>query len=163
MAANNSASGYSDPADGHFEDWFELYNPTANPVDLTGYYLTDNLTNRFQFQVPRGYSVAPGGFLLVWADGEEAQNSSNRIDLHASFKLNQQGEAIGLFAPDGSLMDAVVFTNQIVNWSRGRFPDGAANLYFMPTPTPRAPNQIPASSAPVFVSIVQFTPADAGI
>jgi hypothetical protein len=96
----------------------------------------------------------------VWADDEETQNSSNRIDLHTGFKLDQQGEAIGLFRPDGSLMDSVIFTNQIVNMSRGRYPDAASSLYFMPTPTPRAPNQIPESTAPVFVAIFQPTPSD---
>lgn len=155
MAANNSGSGFFDPADNDFDDWFELYNASPRVVDLTDYYLTDELNNPFQYQIPRGYSIAPGGFLLVWADSEPHQNSSNRIDLHADFRLNQQGEAIGLFAPDGSLIDAVVFTNQIVNLSRGRYADGATNLYFMPTPTPRAPNQIPPSSPPAFISIDQ--------
>jgi hypothetical protein len=160
MAANNRNSGVADPADGDFEDWFELYNAAPDVVDLAGYYLTDELTNRFKFQIPPGYSIASGGFLLVWADDEETQNSSNRIDLHTGFKLDQQGEAIGLFRPDGSLMDSVIFTNQIVNMSRGRYPDAASSLYFMPTPTPRAPNQIPESTAPVFVAILiwQTTP-----
>ena len=38
----------ADPADNDYEDWFELYNPGTNTVALDGYYLTDNLTDRFQ-------------------------------------------------------------------------------------------------------------------
>ncbi|MDA7882196.1 lamin tail domain-containing protein, partial [Akkermansiaceae bacterium] len=32
MAANPTAGSLLDPADGQADDWFELYNPTANPV-----------------------------------------------------------------------------------------------------------------------------------
>src|SRR5262249_3900052 len=113
MAANNRASGLADPADGNYDDWFELYNPGANAVDLGGYFLTDNLTNKFQFQIPDNghYTIPAGGYLLVWADSTPAQNSTNRPDLHVSFNLRAAGEAIGLFAADGTQIDAITFTN----------------------------------------------------
>ncbi len=67
----------ADPADGGFEDWFEIYNPGTNTVDLGGYFLTDSLTNKFQFEVPNNghYTIPPGGYLLVWANNETGQNS----------------------------------------------------------------------------------------
>src|ERR1039458_2493759 len=81
----------ADPADNDFEDWFEIYNPGTNIVDLGGYYLTDNLANKFQFLVPNTghYLIPPGGFLLVWADNETGQNNTNRADLHANFALSK--------------------------------------------------------------------------
>ncbi len=135
----------ADPADSQYEDWFELYNPGTNAVDVGGYYLTDNLTNKDQFLIPNNghYLVPAGGYLLVWADGETGQNSTNRADLHAGFALGKGGEAIGLFAADGTMIDAVTFGAQTSNVSEGRFPNGAANIYSMPTPTPRAANIIP--------------------
>ena len=42
MAANGRS--LSEPGDGGFEDWFELYNPGAAAVDLTGYALADSVT-----------------------------------------------------------------------------------------------------------------------
>ena len=155
MAANNSASGIADPADGNFEDWFELYNPGASAVDLGGYYLTDNLTNRFQFEVPANgrYVIPAGGHLLVWADGEPGQNSTNRADLHVSFSLRAAGEAIGLFAADGTTIDTVTFTNQLDNVSMGRSPDGSANLVLLPAASPRAANAGTAPTAPTVTSI----------
>lgn len=139
MAHNVAA--LADPADGDFEDWFELYNPGTNAVDLGGYYLTDDLNNPTRFRIPANgrYVVPPGGFLLVWADNEPNQNSPDRPDLHVNFALNRAGEAIGLFTPDGTLVDAVTFGPQQTDVSQGRFPDGGAQLHFMP-PTPRAPN-----------------------
>jgi hypothetical protein len=135
----------TDPADGGFEDWFELYNPGTNAVDVGGYFLTDNLTNKFQFQIPNNahYVIPAGGYLLVWADNESAQNATNRADLHAGFALAKGGEALGLFAADGTTIDAITFGAQTSNVSEGRFPNGAANIYPMPTPTPRAANVVP--------------------
>ena len=125
---------------GNYDDWFELYNPGPDAADLAGCSLTDNLANPFQSPVPAGYLIAPGGYLLVWADGQASRNSTNSPDLHVNFQLAKSGEAIGLFASDGRLIDAVTFGPQTNNISQGRFPDGTPDLHFMSTPTPRAPN-----------------------
>jgi hypothetical protein len=154
MAANTFTIG--DPATGssQFDDWFELYNPGSNAVNLAGYFLTDNLTNRFQYEIPAGYTIPPGGFLLVWADNEPGQNSTNLIDLHANFALSKSGEAIGLFAPDGTQIDAVTFGPQTNDVSQGRYPDGSQNIYFMPAATPRSANVGPVgNAAPVLGAI----------
>ncbi|MST93910.1 MAG: hypothetical protein EXS33_01315, partial [Pedosphaera sp.] len=138
MADNTST--LADPADNDLEDWFEIYNPGTGTADLSGFYLTDNLTNKFQYLIPPGYTIPPGGHLLVWADNETAQNSTNRIDLHVNFKLAADGEAIGLFAADGTQIDAITFGPQTPNISQGRYPDGTPNTPLMTTPTPRAAN-----------------------
>ena len=154
MAANNSASGFADPSDGDYDDWFELYNPGPATVDLGGHFLTDNLTNRFQFEVPNNghYLIPPGGHLLVWADNETGQNSTNRADLHASFNLRAAGEAIGLFAADGTQIDAITFTNQTVNISQGRSPDGSGNIVLLPVASPRNANSA-TPTAPMVTAI----------
>jgi hypothetical protein len=138
----DNAGFIRDPADNDKEDWFELYNPTASSASLAGWTLTDSLTDPIRFVVPAGYAVPAGGFLLVWADGEPDQNSTNRPDLHVSFKLEKNGESIGLFAPDGTLMDYVVFGAQLANISEGRFPNGAATVRQLSLPTPGAANAL---------------------
>jgi len=153
MAGNSSY--LADPADGDFDDWFELYNPSTNTVDLGGYFLTDTLALPFEYQIPPGYTIAPRGRLLVWADKETGQNRTNRIDLHANFQLATGGEALGLFAPDGRLVDAITFGQQTNNISQGRCPDGATNIIFMNVPTPRTANVGCGvqNSAPVLAAI----------
>jgi len=123
-------------------------------VDLGGYFLTDLLTNKFQFEVPNNghYLIPPGGYLLVWADNETGQNNTNRADLHVNFALSRDGEAIGLFAADGTTIDAVTFGPQSSDVSQGRFPNGAAPVFSMPTPTPRAANVLP-NTAPEWAPI----------
>jgi hypothetical protein len=153
MAGNTST--LADPADANFEDWFELYNPATNAVDIAGYYLTDSLTNaagvvsnKFQYLITtNGAHLIPAhGYLLVWADNETGQNLSAgvpRPDLHVNFALSLGGEAIGLFAADGTQIDRVTFGQQTNNVSRGRFPDGDPSIYFMPsTVSPRAANYL---------------------
>src|SRR5207247_6392317 len=112
MASSTSTPAAPTTSPAKFDDWLERYTPRTNAINLAGYFLTDNLTNKFQYEIPPGYAIPPGGFLLVWADNEPEQNSSNRIDLHASFQLNKAGEAIGLFAADGTQIDAVTFGAQ---------------------------------------------------
>jgi hypothetical protein len=124
----------------HFDDWFELFNPSDTPADLTGCFLTDTLADRSQFPIPPGCVIPPRGFLLVWADGLPSLNNSNSPDLHVNFQLARNGEAIGLFAGDSTPIDTVTFGPQADDVSQGRYPDGAASISLLTTPTPRQPN-----------------------
>ena len=159
MAANSTT--LADPADGNFNDWFELYNPGTNTVDLAGYYLTDTLTNKFKYLITTNgpHTIAPHGYLLVWADNETGQNTAAggvpRADLHVNFQLSATGEAIGLFGADGIAVDAITFLQQTNDVSQGRCPDGSTNIIFLSTPTPRTPNSgcAPANTPPVLASI----------
>jgi hypothetical protein len=142
MAGNQTT--LPDPADGDYEDWIELYNPDADAVDLSGYFLTDVLTNTAAWEFPEGTIIPGQGYLLVWADEDGGQNAVG-AEPHANFRLSLGGEAIGLYGAGGVLIDAVTFGQQTNDISQGRFPDGQAPLYFM-TPTPRRANFVPAAS-----------------
>ena len=69
-----------------------------------------------------------------------------------NFKLDKAGEAIGLFAPDGTAVDAVTFGAQTTHVSEGRYPDGGSSRVFMPIPTPRTNNIVP-NTRPVLTPI----------
>lgn len=122
---------------GKYDDWFELYNYGTNVANLAGYYLTDTLTNKLQFQIPAGYSIAPHGFLLVWADGKTPTGSGA---LHVNFKLDKAGESIGLFGVDGTAVDFINFNSQTSDVSQGRYLDGGPLIYSLPLATPGASN-----------------------
>jgi hypothetical protein len=142
MAANTST--LADPADGHFDDWFELYNAGNQAVDLSGYTLTDTTANPEKYVVPAGVIIPAGGFLLVWADEDSGQTRTNG-DLHVNFQLSQGGELIALYepAPSRRQVDLVSFGRQTNDVSQGRYPDGQAGPFvFMSRPTPRRPNRV---------------------
>ncbi len=134
-----------DPVDKDYEDWFELYNYGSEAVDLGGYYLSDNTSDKFQFEIPRTgrYLIPAGGFLVVWADGEEEQNNLSVPDLHVNFKLSKDGEAIGLFGADGKAIDLVTFGAQRTDVSQGRYPDGASSYSDMAGASPGTNNVAP--------------------
>jgi hypothetical protein len=164
--ADNAAPGGFPQYTGLYRDWFELYNPNTNAVDLSGYFLTDTLTQPDRWRIPNNTFISGRGFLLVWADNDTSLNASDTNgDLHANFQLSAGGEAIGLFAPDGTQQAAVTFGQQIQNVSQGLFPDGNTNgIYLMTNSTPRAANTL-APPAPPHIEqisvnsggVVQFT------
>ena len=135
MADNDAFIEDPDEA-GAYEDWVELYNPGTESVDLSGMYMTDDLTDPVQWQIPAGMTIDAGGYLVVWADKDTDQG-----DAHAAFKLSTDGEAIGLYNIDGAtLIDSIEFGVQTTDISYGRYPDGTDNWVSMATPTPGAAN-----------------------
>ena len=152
MARNDTA--VQDPAGDH-DDWIEIYNPGPQIVDVAGMYLTDRLSNPTKWQVPDGVPalsrITPGGYLVVWADDD-----TNEPGLHAGFKLDDQGEAIGLFDADGTLIDSVTYGPQLPDRSYGRFPDGTAAWQTFSLPTPGQPNE--QDHPDVIISEIMYHP-----
>ncbi|MGA9116489.1 MAG: CotH kinase family protein [Bacteroidota bacterium] len=118
MAANDTT--IADPF-GEYEDWIEIFNGDTAAVWLGNTYLTDNFSNPGKWRFP-DTTIEGGAFLLVWAD-EDAQQGP----LHAGFKLNRDGERIGLYRGDSlgmGVVDSVSFGYQQDDVSFGRLPDG---------------------------------------
>jgi hypothetical protein len=152
--AGNSA-GIRDPADNAQDDWFELYNGEASPVDLSGFYLSDDPALPTKYRVPTNgqYRVLANGYLVVWADNQANQNSGARSNLHVNFKLSGSSGSIVLTAPDGlTTVDSVTYGPQTDNIGEGRYSDGASTRYFMSlfatNSTPSAPNTIASFNSP---------------
>lgn len=132
MATNNSET---DPQ-GQYEDWIEIYNYGAYAIDMGGMYVTDDLSDPTQWQIPPDTIISPGMYILIWAD-----NDVTDIGLHANFKLDANGEDIGLFDRDGiTLIDSVTFRKQTTDVSYGRYPDTAEEWRFFAISTPGAEN-----------------------
>ncbi|MFC1451794.1 lamin tail domain-containing protein [Verrucomicrobiota bacterium] len=130
-----------DPTDGQYDDWFELHNASPAPFDLGGCTLTDDPTDTNQFTIPGGTVIGGRRFMLVWADNDDETNAPG-TPLHVNFRLSASGEAIALYAPDGSPVDSVVFGPQSQDVSEGRWPDGSGGIYRMQTPTPGESNVV---------------------
>jgi LEA14-like dessication related protein len=136
----SNLNGISDNA-GQLEDWFEIYNPNPYPVNIAGYYFTDNPSNPVKFQVPEGSpeltTVPAEGWLLFWADEDASTQGAN----HVSFRLNNQGETLQMFGLDGfSMVDEIQFGFIPDNYSIGREQDGSPAWILFEEPTPEASN-----------------------
>src|SRR5262245_35753819 len=100
-------------------DWFEIYNPSAQPVALAGLYLSDTTGALTLSQIPPLSFVASGGHVRFIADEDPGPH-------HVNFKLTAGGDRILLTQSDGTTgIDAIVFDAQTTNVSEGRLPDGA--------------------------------------
>lgn len=100
MADNVTAAERDE--DGERADWIELENVSGDAVAMNGWYLTDERSNLRKWQFPVGspeVSVLPGARLIVWASGKNRKASVDR--LHTNFKLDKDGEYLGLVRPDG--------------------------------------------------------------
>lgn len=127
----------TDPADGDWEDWVEIFNTADTAVALNGMFLTDNLASPQKWQFP-DTTIAAKSFLLVWTDNEATQGP-----LHTNFALGRTGEQLGLFAPlalGNFPIDTLSFTAQKSDTSYGRTPDGGSTWRFFSTPTPGSSN-----------------------
>lgn len=134
MANNDSV--IEDPDEpGIYEDWIEIHNPNSSDIDMGGMYLTDELGNPTKWHIPDSVIVPANGYLLFWADNDEAQGPT-----HTNFKLDRLGEEIGLFDKDSSAnaaVDKLTFDEQTNNMSYGRISGCGTTdwkAYDVPTP-----------------------------
>ncbi len=133
----DNANGPTDEQ-GEHEDWVELYNRGASPFDLSGYYLTDDPTNRTKWRFPDGTTVPAGGHLLVWCDNEPGDGP-----LHATFNISKKGQSVALYGPDASgnpLLDVIAFGPQATDVTYGRRLDGSAMWGVQTSASPNGPN-----------------------
>ncbi|MBM4151929.1 MAG: hypothetical protein FJ220_00195 [Kiritimatiellaceae bacterium] len=127
---------------GLYEDWIEIHNDSAQLINFSGWFLTDDPTNlkKWTFPSTNLVKVAPGGYLLIFADNSTLPLVNGT--LHASFKLSAGGEYLALVEPDGETVAhqyAPKFPDQTTDVSYGL--DGVSSEpTFFATPTPGAPN-----------------------
>lgn len=151
VLASNQAT-LADPDFDDYGDWIELYNGSEILADLGGHFLTDDPETPQKWRIPDGTTLAPGAFLLVWADDEDTGPPETDA-LHANFKLSAGGESVSLVSPAGDVVDTITFGEQTTDISFGRVPDGAPTWDLFALPTPGAANDTPpggeVAAAPV--------------
>ncbi|HBF22761.1 MAG TPA: hypothetical protein DDW23_02985 [Planctomycetes bacterium] len=133
----DNETGISDEA-GDFDDWVELFNPSAQSVDISGFWLSDRYGSQRKWPFPSNTVIGPGEYLTIWCDGEPTEGP-----LHTNFKLSKTGEGVYLFAPIAGkslLVSSLVFPEVSADKAFGRIPDASTISDILPTPTPEAPN-----------------------
>ena len=133
-------------------DWIELYNTTSASIDIEGMYISDKEDNPHKYQIAgNGVStiIPAHGHLLIWCDKKE-----NIRELHADFKLAQEGGVITLTAADDSWSDRLPYPAHEGNTTVGRYPDGGGNIYAFDIPTIGKPNRM-SSYTDLFINQVE--------
>lgn len=122
-----------------YEDWIEIYNSGAGPVNIGGYYLSDRLNQPTKWMIPAGTSLNAGGRMIFFASG---RNITSGI-FHTNFRITQTkipSENIVLSDNTGTIIDYITVTRTKQNHSFARIPDGSATWKVCSTPTPNTTN-----------------------
>ncbi len=129
-----------------YEDWIELYNPSAAAIDLVGYYLSDDASEPKKWKIPGSVLVPAGGFLLVYASGRSLVEGNS---VHTNFKMTQTkntAEHIVFSTPSGLIINDIKVERTKLGQSWGRLTNGAAQWRVFTAPTPAADNDGGASA-----------------
>ncbi len=154
-------------------DGIELHNPGATPVDLGGWYLSNEPSatreeDYKQFRIPNGTALPAGGFLVF--DEEDfnpngAWNPAPGPIGSGEFSLDgDRGGALWLISADPVSGKLLTF-QQKANWTPllagipyGRSPDGSGSLAPLALWTPATANAAPRVG-PVQVTEIHYHPA----
>ena len=106
------------------KEYIELYNANPFPVDVSGWQLDDIEGGTRPYTLPGGSVISPDGLLLF----------------QRNFGLNNDGDAVRLLAPDGSLRDSHQYDHARKGGAWSRMGDGAATWTEKYPPSPGQPN-----------------------
>ncbi|MBN2163139.1 MAG: CotH kinase family protein [Pontiellaceae bacterium] len=85
-----------------YSDWIELKNTSAVSVDLTGWYLTDDVDDLTKWQFP-SITMPADSYLVIFASNKN--RSASGAELHTNFKLAGSGEYLALVQADGTQIE----------------------------------------------------------
>ena len=100
-------------------DWVELRNVADFPVDLTGWYLSDNPDKPAKWEKIQGSCVIPAhGYKIVWCDKSYADFTMD--EAYSRIGLSTSGEPLFLATPGGTMAELIEnFGRQIKDVSFG--------------------------------------------
>ena len=123
--------------DGEFKnDFVEIHNTSSKAVSLKGYGLSKS-DEGAAFVFP-DVSLEADGYTVVYCSGKNVSQTGKT--LHAAFKLDQGGEDIFFFDPDGHIIDILSSGRQTSGHSSGRVDARKNEVVVFETPTPGQSN-----------------------
>lgn len=90
-------------AEGDHSDWLEVENLGAAPVELTGWFLTDDPKQLDLWAFP-SLTLLPNQRVLVFASGKNRRHPG--LELHTNFQLSKDGGYLALVRPDGHTIES---------------------------------------------------------
>lgn len=113
-------------------DWVELYNPTDEPIDLSGFGFTNEIKRTFRYRFPDGTVLEPGAYLVLYCTG--GTEASDSDPFCTGFNLSANGEDLYLVNPNNVEADEVHVPALEPDTSYARTADGEFVVTTVPTP-----------------------------
>lgn len=105
---------YNQPNEMPTGDWVELFNPGAEPVDLSGWVFKDE-SDDHAFTLPSGTVIAPYGYVVVCEDMNAFRQffpDVNPVLGSTGFGLSGSGELVRLFNSSGDIVDSLTYDDK---------------------------------------------------
>jgi hypothetical protein len=140
-------------------DTIELYNPTASPAAIGGWFLTDDHYNPAKYRIPANTVIPAGGYVTF---NETQFNIGSN-----AFRLSSLGEEVYLFSGDGTNITGYrhgfEFGAQVNGVSFGRYvtSDGLEHFVTQKANTLGAANAGP-KVGPVVINEIMYAPPPFG-
>ncbi|MDZ7333979.1 MAG: lamin tail domain-containing protein [candidate division KSB1 bacterium] len=160
---------------GQQPEWFEIFNPTEQPINLKEWQFSDaNINQKFRLS-DSNLSIASAGFVIVAESAILKQYYSKItspviIPTHGWPALNNNGDAVYLYDPIGTVVDQVSYSpswgnepgislerkdpsgnsDDPSNWGQSQHSEGA---------TPGMENSIAPAAFDLELSTIQFVPS----
>ena len=139
-------------------DTIELYNPTTEPTDISGWWLTDDFHTPAKYRFPNGTIIGPDSYLTI----DESRFNSGATP----FALSSAGEEVWIFSADdaghltgyvhghrfGAAEDGVSFGRYVSSDGREHFVAQTSRSLGAPNSGPRV--------GPVIMSEIMYRPPD---
>ena len=139
-------------------DAVELFNPTTSPVDLAGWFITDDFTNAYKYRFPEGTLLPAGGYLVL--------TETNFNPGGTGFAFSSQGDEVYLLSGDaqtnltgyihgyhfGAGETGVTFGRYVTSLGEEHFVAQAANTLGTNNAGPKV--------GPVVISEIMYHPPD---
>jgi beta-lactamase superfamily II metal-dependent hydrolase len=102
---------YDTPGTDSKEEWIELYNPSSQAVDISGWTITDNNGTGSTFTIPSGVSLASGAYytIAINKNGFKKLYGYNPNLAGAIPSLNNDGDALILKDSSSTVKDTVAW------------------------------------------------------
>lgn len=136
MAINNNTLPDEDST---YADWIEICNTDTLPINLAGWYLTDDSTDYYKWGFP-AMTIDTGEYIVVFASDKDRYAEKDK--LHTNFKLSGSGEFLALCNPDSSVCSSVFKPAFPVQFNDISYGLQSGTWVYFNTPTPGAANQV---------------------
>jgi hypothetical protein len=155
----NEALTHTDPP---LLDYIELYNPTDAPVDIGGWYLTDNPGTPTKFRIPNNTVINAGGYLVFNETDFNPTPGTNN-----SFTLDSHGEAVYLVSGNPASTNLTGYSHGFsfgaaengVSFGRHVLSTGEEHFVAQISRTPGAENSGPRVG-PIVIRQIMYHPTD---
>ena len=100
-------------------DWFEIYNPNNEIIDISGYIFKDD-NDDHQYIMPDQTLMNPLDYLIVCRDIELFSSIYPDVDMIGGFDfgLSGSGDMVRLYSENGTIVDSVEYDDSLP-WPEG--------------------------------------------